>query len=81
MSQINEELLNAVREKIHALNNALNALSMQAELVRLLSNDSKSHEKISACIDTITKECKKSSTMAIEVGNIVKLATEADNSC
>lgn len=78
MVEIDEQQVVEIRESIHALSNALNTMSMQAELVRMLAADSQSSDKIDKAIDIVTAECKKSGKLAHEIGAIVKSAAGVD---
>lgn len=72
MVEMDEERVAEIRENIHTLSNALNTISMQAELVRMLSADCAAQAKIAECIDVIADECKKSGATAHAISGIVK---------
>lgn len=74
MAELDSAQVSEIREMVHSLNNVLNTISLQAELVRMLADGSAPPEKISGCVETIIKECKKGGQMARDVSRIVKTA-------
>lgn len=62
----------AIRENVHTINNALNVVSMQVELVRLLANDATAADKVAAAIDTVLDECQKAGGIASDISRIIK---------
>lgn len=74
MVDIADEQLAELREKLHTLNNALNVMSVKAELVRVLASDSASAEEIASSVDDITRECRKSGGIVQDVGRLLRSA-------
>ena len=77
MVEMDEEQVAEIRENVHTLSNALNTISMQAELARMLSADCAAQAKIAACIDVIADECKKGGVTAHAISGIVKRAADS----
>lgn len=74
MSPLNDNDALAIRKHVHDINNALNVISMQSELIKLLAADSAAFEKVSASVDTVLRECVKAGEMAAAISSTVKAA-------
>lgn len=61
-----------IREDVHTINNALNVVSMQAELIKVLASDSASAEQIAAAVDVILNDCQKAGRSASGISRRVK---------
>ena len=64
----------AIREDVHTINNALNVVSMQVELVKVLARDSAAADRIGAAIDTVLRECREAGKTASDISRRVKAA-------
>lgn len=64
----------AIREDVHAINNALNVVSMQAELVKVLASDSTAADRICVAIDTVLQECREAGKTASGISRRIKAA-------
>lgn len=74
MTYLNDEDAAAIREGVHAINNALNVISMQGELVKALARDSSAADRISAAVDTMLEECRKAGDVASGIGSRARKA-------
>ncbi len=74
MPVLHEADVLAIRKQVHDINNALNVISMQSELVKMLAADSAAAARVEAAIDTVLKECAKAGAMANEISAVVKTA-------
>lgn len=72
VASLSDDDVLAIRKRVHDINNALNVISMQSELVKLLAADSAAFEKISASVDTVLQECSKAGTLASEISSAIK---------
>ena len=72
MTDLSETDKSAIRENVHAINNALNVVSMQAELIKILSQDAAAADKVSAAIDCVLGECRKAGEIASDISRIIR---------
>lgn len=72
MTKLEDGDVVAIRNHVHDINNALNVISMQSELVKLLAADSASAEKIVAAVDTVLSECVRAGDMAVAISSTMK---------
>lgn len=64
----------AIRKHIHDINNALNVISMQSELIKMLAADSAAFDKVAASIDVVLNESAKAARLAAAISGTVKSA-------
>ena len=72
MTELSDTDRATIRENVHAINNALNVVSMQSELIKILGTDAAAAEKISAAIDCVLDECRKAGDFASDISRIVR---------
>ncbi len=74
MVSLDDKEAAAIREDVHTINNALNVVSMQGELVKVLASDSAAAGRICAAMDALLEECRKAGETASNISRRIKAA-------
>lgn len=67
---LNESEKDELREALHKMNNALNSISMQAELAKLYTEQNE-YEKIQEALEIIMSQCRQCSSVTQSTRNLV----------
>ncbi len=70
---LNESERGELREALHKMNNALNSISMQAELAKLYIEQSESEsEKVQEALEIIMSQCRQCSSVTRSARSLVE---------
>jgi signal transduction histidine kinase len=67
---LNESERGELREALHKMNNALNSISMQAELAKLYTEQNE-NEKIQEALEIIMSQCRQCSSVTQSTRSLV----------
>lgn len=67
---LNESERGELREALHKINNALNSISMQAELAKLYTEQNE-NEKVQEALEIIMSQCRQCSSVTRSTRNLV----------
>ncbi|MEO0996137.1 MAG: hypothetical protein AAFX58_01345 [Pseudomonadota bacterium] len=76
MNRIDPATARELRRRLHDISNALNAILMQAELVRLYTNGGTPADDVAAALETISNECRSAGALCRGSGELVTRLSE-----